>query len=87
MFLMKIDKVKMSKLMDKTYIFSDGVTTCPFGHYRLKTIIDFNESVTHSQFFSEENLVKLEMDIVKEWPLVREQMHNYEQYERHFRNL
>ena len=28
MFLMKLDKVKMSKLMDKSYIFSDGVTVC-----------------------------------------------------------
>ena len=90
MFLMKMDKVKMSKLMDKTYIFSDGVTTCPFGHYRLKPIIDFNESVSYSQLFGQEHLarlLKLENDIVKEWPLIRERMYNYEHYERHFRNL
>ena len=90
MFLMKMDKVKMSKLMDKIYIFHDGVTTCPFGHYRLKPIIDLNESVTYSQLFSDEHLVKLlelEMNIIKEWPLIRERMFNYEHYERHFKNL
>ena len=90
MFLMKIDKVKMSKLMDKTYIFHDGVTTCPFGHYRLKPIIDLNESATYSQLFSDEHLSKLyalELRIIKEWPLIRERMYNYEHYERHFRNL
>ena len=59
MFLMKMDKVKMSKLMDKTYIFRDGVTTCPFGHYRLKPIIDLNESVMYSQLFGDEHLAKL----------------------------
>ena len=90
MFLMKIDKVKMSKLMDKTYIFNDGVTTCPFGHYRLKPIIDLNESASYSQLFSDEHLVKLyelELKIIKEWPLIRDRMYNYEHYERHFRNL
>ena len=90
MFLMKIDKVKMSKLMDKTYIFHDGVTTCPFGHYRLKPIIDLNESVSYSQLFSDEHLSKLyelELNIIKEWSLIRDRMYNYEHYERHFKNL
>ena len=90
MFLMKMDKVKMSKLMDKTYIFNNGVTTCPFGHYRLKPIIDFNESVSYSQLFSDEHLAKLfelELNILKEWPLIREIMYNYEHYERQFKNL
>ena len=90
MFLMKMDKVKMSKLMDKVYIFSDGVTTCPFGHYRLKPIIDFNESVSYSNLFSDDHIVKLlklERDIVKEWPLIKKRMTVYEQHERHFRNL
>ena len=87
MFLMKMYKVKMTKLI---YIFSDGMTTCPFGHYKLKPIIDFNESVSYSQLFGQEHLArlfKLENDIVKEWPLIRERMYNYEHYERHFRNL
>ena len=90
MFLMKMDKVKMSKLMDKVYIFSDGVTTCPFGHYRLKPIIDFNESVSYSHLFSDEHidkLLKLELDIVKEWPLIRKRMEVYKNCEQHFRNL
>ena len=90
MFLMKIDKVKMSKLMDKTYIFHDGVTTCPFGNYRLKPIIDLNESASYSQLFSDEHLSKLydlELNIIKEWPLIRERMYNYEHFERHFKNL
>ena len=90
MFLMKIDKVKMSKLMDKTYIFHDGVTTCPFGHYRLKPIIDLNESASYSQLFSDEHLIKLydlEINIIKEWPLIRNRMYNYEHFERHFKNL
>ena len=90
MFLMKMDKVKMSKLMDKTYIFSDGVTTCPFGHYRLKPIIDLNESVSYSELFSKEHLIKLlklECELVKEWPLIRKRMEVYEKCERHFRAL
>ena len=33
MFLMKSSKVKSSRLMYKTYIFEDGVTTCPIGHH------------------------------------------------------
>ena len=74
MFLLKSDKVKMSKLMDKTYIFEDGVTTCPFGHYRLQPIVDLNESVSYSEFFNEAHLkilIELERKIVSDWPLIR----------------
>ena len=77
MFLMKTSKVKLSKLMDKTYIFEDGVTTCPFGHHRLQPIVELNESVPYNELFSEAHLVKLiklERIIVNEWSLIRKRM-------------
>jgi len=67
----KTTKKKLSKLTDKVYVFHDGINTCNFGHYRLRPIVELNESVSYDTLFSDNHLTKLlelEKRIINEWP-------------------
>ena len=62
-------KVALSRLHDKRYIFSDGVTSLPFGHCWLKAIFENNKSLTEQQLQSSSNirrLLEIEKHIVSE---------------------
>ena len=62
-------KVALSRLTDKRYVFSDGILTLPFGHVWLKPIFEHNKNLTEQQVQSNANirqLIAIEKKIVGE---------------------
>ena len=51
-----MSKVKISRLSDKMYIFSNGITTLPHGHDLLKPIYDAGEGKSTEELQSDEHI-------------------------------
>ena len=60
-----MSKVKIGRLSDKMYVFSNGITTLPHSHYLLKPIYDAGVGKTTEYLQSDEHIQKI-LEIEKE---------------------